>query len=113
MSVKGTLKHGFTIGGIAYTWFEMREPTTAELLDAEQGAPASQPLNFNAHLMALQLVEVSTADGGRKFTGPFTIGMIRNLKPADFWALRRAQQELDDLGERESGSGAASLNPSS
>jgi phage FluMu protein gp41 len=109
----GTLKAGFSIGDLAYTEFELREPTTADLLDAEDHAPAVKPLQYSAELLCRQLVRVTTANGSREFRGPFTVAMIRKLPPADFWALRRAQQELDEAGELESANDADSSNPSS
>lgn len=108
----GTLKTGFVIAEVAYRQFTLRAITTADLLDAEQDAPASQALNYSAHLLRRQLVRVVAADG-REFTGPFTVGMVRKLPPADFWVLRRAQQELDEAGEPESVSAADSGSPSS
>jgi phage FluMu protein gp41 len=109
----GTLKTGFLIGDNAYTEFELREVTTADLLDAEDYAPVVNTLQYAAEVMRRQLVRVTTADGSREFRGPFTVAMIRKLKPADFWALRKAQRELDEAGESESASDADSSNPSS
>lgn len=109
----GTLNTGFLIGDNAYTEFELREVTTADLLDAEDHAPAAKPLQYGTELLRRQLVRVATADGSREFRGPFTAAMIRRLQPADFWALRKAQQELDEAGEPESASAADSSNPSS
>ena len=91
--VSGPLKHGFSIEGIVHKGFELREATVDDLLDAEQEADVSKPLNFNAQLLARQLVKVGT------FEGPFTVGMIRRLKPVDWRILRAAQSEVDELGE--------------
>ena len=91
--VFGTLKVGMSINGIVHTDFELREAMVDDLLDAENEADVTKPLNFNAQLMVRQLVKVGT------FEGPFTVGMIRRLKPTDWRILRAAQSEVDDMGE--------------
>lgn len=103
-TVKGTFKTGITINDVVYVGFELREATvedmtTAELDAAQVGGGAHTPIIFNGHMMIRQLVNVSTADGVKKFEGPFTFGMLQKLKPADYRALRAAQQEIDALGE--------------
>lgn len=101
-TVKGKLPRGMVIEGATHAEFELREPTVEDLLDAELEADVTKPLNFNAQLMVRQLVRVGAC------TGPFTLGMIKRLHPADYRALRAAQMELDALGEAESSSGEAS-----
>lgn len=98
----GALKIGMAVEGEIQKSFEMREATVEDLLDAEVESSVATPLNFNAQLMIRQLVRVGD------FTGPFTINMIKRLKPADFRILRAAQMELDALGEGEPASSAAS-----
>lgn len=98
----GPLKHGMMIGGVLEKDFQMREPETGDLFDAEADAGVHLPLSFNAQLMLRQLMRVG------EFSGPFTLNMIRSLKPADFRILRAAQMELDALGEAEPASAAAS-----
>lgn len=93
VSKTGTLKHGLKFGEETHTDFEIREPTTGNLLDAEEEADASKPLNFSAALLARQLIRVGT------FEGPFTTGMIRKLHRADFAILLAAQREVDAQGE--------------
>lgn len=105
-TVKGALKTGITINDVIYKHFEMREATvedmtTAELDAAQVGGGAHTPIIFNGHMMIRQLVSVSTADGAKKFDGPFTFNMLQKLKPSDYRALRAAQQEVDALGEAE------------
>ena len=92
-TVIGELKHGLIIEGVTHKSFTLREAMVDDLLDAEMEADVTKPLNFSAQLMALQLVSIGS------FTGPFTIGMIRRLKPADWRILRAAQAEVDRLGE--------------
>lgn len=92
-TVAGTLPHGLVIEGVTHKEFVMREASVGDLLDAESEADVTQPLTFNAQMMAIQLVSVGT------FNGPFTIGMIRTLKPSDYRALRAKQMVLDALGE--------------
>lgn len=100
--VTGPLRHGFMINGVVHKTFTLREATVDDLLDAELEAEVSKPLNFNAQLLARQLVLVGT------FEGPFTVGMIRRLKPADWRILRAAQSEVDNMGEDEPASAPAS-----
>jgi phage FluMu protein gp41 len=96
------LVRGFKIGEFFYTQASLREATTADVLDAEDHAnPADKPLNYSAALLARQLVLVETADG-KKFSGPFSVGMIRNLARGDFARLRAVQQEMNAEGESES-----------
>ena len=100
--VFGQLRQGLSINGVLHKDFELREAMVDDLLDAELEADVTKPLNFNAQLLVRQLVKV----GG--FEGPFTVGMIRRLKPADWRLLRAAQSEIDDLGEGEPASEPAS-----
>lgn len=96
-TVTGKLQHGMTIEGVAHKEFEMREVSTGDLLDAENDAPVSKPLNFATALLTRQLLRIGD------FTGPFTVGMLRKLDPVDYWILRDKQTELDRLGEPVSG----------
>lgn len=89
----GKLVRGMGVPGGVAKDFAMREYTVADLLAAEAEASAMTPIAFNANLMALQLERVGS------FTGPFTLNMIKALKPADWQVLRAAQQELERLGE--------------
>lgn len=93
--VFGPLKHGLSINGVQHKDFELREALVDDLLDAENEADVTRPLNFNAQLLVRQLVKVGS------FEGPFTVGMIRRLKPCDWRILRAAQSEIDDQGEDE------------
>ena len=94
----GKLKHGLSINGVEHKDFDLREAAVDDLLDAEMEADVMKPLNFNAQLMVRQLVKVGS------FEGPFTVGMIRRLKPVDWRILRAAQTGVDELGEGESAS---------
>ena len=94
----GSLKIGFSISGVLHKDFSLREAIVDDLLSAEDEADVMKPLSFNAQLMVRQLVKVGT------FEGPFTEGMIRRLKPADWRILRAAQTEIDNVGEAESAS---------
>lgn len=93
--VCGDLRYGLTIDGVMMKPFVMRDATVDDLLDAETEADITKPLNFNAQLMVRQLLRVGT------FEGPFTLNMIRRLKPADWRILRAAQSEIDAQGEAE------------
>lgn len=100
--VSGPLKIGMTISGIVHKGFQLREATVEDLLEAELEADVSKPLNFNAQLLIRQLVRVGD------FEGPFTLGLIKRLKPIDWRILRAAQSEADALGEAGPGSDEAS-----
>lgn len=91
--VSGPLRHGLLLAGVVHNDFTLRAALVDDLLDAELEADVARPLNFNAQLMVRQLVRVGT------FEGPFTVAMIRRLKPSDWRILRAAQSEIDDLGE--------------
>jgi len=101
-NVSGSLKHGLMIAGVPQKDFKLREATVDDLLDAELEADVTRPLNFNAQMMVRQLLRVGT------FEGPFTVAMIRRLKPVDWRILRAAQSEIDDQGEDEPASEPAS-----
>lgn len=98
----GPLRLGFKIGESTYKDFMMREATVDDLLDAELETDVMKPLNFSAQLIVRQLVKVGS------FEGPFTVGMLRRLKPVDWRILRAAQSELDDQGEDEPASAPVS-----
>lgn len=94
--VSGPLKFGIMIEGELHKNFQIREALLDDLLETEQVVDLIKPLNFNAELMARQLVKMGS------FEGPFTVGMLRHrMKPADWRILRAAQTELDAVGEVE------------
>lgn len=92
-TVKGTLQHGMKIGEAVHKDFELREATTGDMFDAEREVAPDQPLGFSGAMLCRQLIRIGT------FEGPFTLGMLRKLKPTDFAILRRAQLEAEKLGE--------------
>jgi len=91
----GSLKHGLKVGDETHMDFVLREPTTGDLLDAENDADVSKPLNYTAALLARQLVRIGS------YEGPFTTSMIRRLHRVDFAMLMQAQREVDTAGEGE------------
>lgn len=94
-TLSGPLPGGFLAEGVTHDTFTMRAADVGDLLDAELESDVTRPLGFNAALMVRQLVRVGT------FEGPFTLNMIRRLKPKAWRQLRAAQSELDALGEGE------------
>ncbi|WP_273456393.1 phage tail assembly protein [Nevskia ramosa] len=92
-TVSGTLKHGLKIGDKTHLEFVMREPTTEDLFEAEDVHGTDTPLKFKGALIARVLVSVGT------YTGPFTFGMVRGLKPVDFLTLSEKYAEAEKLGE--------------
>lgn len=101
LNTQGSFPHGLEVAGVRYTSFEMREAYLADMIDAEveSGGPDS-PIHYNAQLAVRQLTRITTADG-QEFKGPFVVAMVK--KRSDFTALRRAQIELDKLGNGEPG----------
>jgi len=100
--ISGPLIKGIEIAGVLHKTFKLREATVDDLLDAEMEADVTRPLNFNAALLTRQLVSMGS------FEGPFTLAIIRRLKPADWRVLRAAQSEADALGEGAPASGLES-----
>jgi len=88
-TVKGNLPNGLVINGTTHRDFELREATVGDMFDAENDSDVTRPLAFNGQMMLRQLVRIGT------FTGPFTVGMLRSLKPADYRTLRGKQMELE------------------
>lgn len=111
ITTTGTLPHGLTIAGVTYTRFDMREALLADMIDAEveSGGP-SAAIHYNAQLAVRQLTRVTSADG-QEYKGPFTVGMVK--KRGDFLALRRAQLDLDTLGNAEPSDSESTGTPSS
>jgi phage FluMu protein gp41 len=89
-------KKGMKVGKDVHMDFELREMTTADMLDAEMEVSAGKPINFSAALASLQLVRVGT------YEGPFTLKMVKSLHPDDFNALRAGLNEVAKLGEESS-----------
>lgn len=89
----GTLRNGLKVGEEVHKEFEMRAPTTGDLIDAEADCDVGRPLGFSAALIARQLVRIGT------YEGPFTGGIIRRLDTRDFALLSEAQRALDSQGE--------------
>lgn len=92
-TLTGTFKKGMKVGKDVHMDFELREMTTADMLDAELQVPASKVMNFSAALASLQLVRVGS------YEGPFTLKMVRALDPDDFNALRDGLSEVASMGE--------------
>lgn len=103
----GELRFGLKIGDETHKTFELREAFAGDMFDAEAEADTDSPLTFNAALMCKQLVRIGT------YQGPFTIKMLRQLKPVDYGKLRAAQLEVDALGEGEQEDSANLTTPSS
>ncbi|MCY1374514.1 hypothetical protein D9M69_618630 [compost metagenome] len=110
LSITGTLPHGVTISGITFTGFEMREALLADMIDAEleSGGPGNA-IHYNAQLAVRQLIKVVSADG-QEFKGPFVVSMIK--KRGDFLALRKAQMDLDEMGNVEPSGSDSTGTPS-
>lgn len=111
LTVNGTFPIGLSIEGVIYKHFELREALLADMIDAEaEAGSVHSTIHYNAQLAARQLVRVTSADGA-EFKGPFVVSMIK--KRADFMALRKAQVELDVMGNVEQSDSASAGTPSS
>lgn len=97
----GKFKKGMKIGKELHMDFELREMTTADMLDAELEVSSGKPMNFGAALASLQLVRVGSYDG------PFTLKMVRSLDVEDFNILRTGLDKVSELGEDSSPSNVA------
>ncbi|MGH6714747.1 MAG: hypothetical protein ACREDC_01015 [Bradyrhizobium sp.] len=89
---EGELFHGLKIGDTVHKHYVLREATTADLIDAEEDAPVSRQIAYQASLVARQTQKLGT------FEGPLTMEMVRKLHPDDFNALVEAQQSLGAAG---------------
>lgn len=92
-TVTGTFKRGLKIGEKTHLEFELREPTTADLFDAEDDHGVDTPLKFNGALAARVMTRVGD------YTGPVTFAMVRSLSQADYMTLRNKLAEAEKLGE--------------
>ncbi|MCD7099121.1 hypothetical protein [Stenotrophomonas sp. MMGLT7] len=93
--VTGTLKHGLNIAGALQKEFVLREALAKDMFAAEEDASPDRPMTYRAALLARQLVRLGT------YEGPFTLGMLGELKGGDLGQLMLKQKELDVLGEAE------------
>lgn len=105
-NVTGKLVDGFMFKEKKQFEFEMRKIATAgELFDAEvESGGVENQLAFNGALIARQLVRIGD------FTGPFGLGHIRKLSPADFGELRAAQGKLNKVKSEALASKPETLN---
>lgn len=84
------------IAGQVVTEVELRPPTLEDLVEAEKEAhPGANPTAFNVALACRQMVRAGT------YTGPFTYGQLKGVKPRIWYAIRDALEEADLLGEGE------------
>ncbi|WP_293392942.1 phage tail assembly protein [Nevskia sp.] len=92
-TIKGKLKKGLKIGDKLHFNFELREPSNADVFDAEDEHGIETPLKFNTAVVARILVRIDD------YTGPFTFSMIRGLSRFDLKTLTDAMREAEKLGE--------------
>jgi len=92
-----------TLAEVAYTHFQLREPTIDDMFDAElhlasSGRGVDTPLIFAAEMMLRQLIRVFN-EGGQEFKGPFTMNMLKSFGTRNYSVIRRTQMEVELLGE--------------
>lgn len=111
LTTTGTFPQGLVIAGTTYTGFDMREALLADMIDAEmESGGTGTPIHYNAQLAVRQLTRVTSADG-QEYKGPFVVAMVK--KRGDFLALRKAQMDLDAMGNAEPNGSASTGMPSS
>jgi phage FluMu protein gp41 len=82
------------LAGAAATEIEVRESTMEDLLEAEKEAhPHMNPHAFRIALATRQLVRAGT------YTGPFSVGLFKKMKPRVWAVIAEALEEVDQLGE--------------
>lgn len=88
------LKKPWKVGGQEANDIEMRESTVDDLIEAEKEAnPATAPNAFNVQVACLTMVRAGT------FTGPFVASHFRNVSSRNWYVMREAMQETQELGE--------------
>lgn len=92
---KGTLPHGLKLGEQVHKDFELRPLETGHVYDAEDMVDPSKPIKFAGALLCQQLVRIGT------FEGPFTLELLRKLKPADVEAMQNVRLAMGSEGEAE------------
>lgn len=89
-----TLKKAWKVGGQSATDIELREPTVADLVEAEKEAnPSLGPNAFNVALACRTVVRAGT------FTGPFVAGHFNDMPASSWYVVRAGMQEAEALGE--------------
>lgn len=88
-----TLKFGFSAGKEKLKNVVLREPTVGDYMAAEIDAPVYRQYAFKVAL-ACRLIE--KVEG---FDGQVTLGMMKELKPADVGILSAALDKLEGDGE--------------
>lgn len=84
----------WSVGGKQATDVEVRPALLDDLIEAEKEAhPGANPTAFNVALACRQIVRAG------EYTGPFTIGLFKKMKPRTWYAIRQAMEEADALGE--------------
>lgn len=91
----GQLKHGLKVGDAVQKEFEIRPMTTGDLYDAEDMAPPDKSIKFAHSLLCCQLVRIGT------FNGPFTLDVMRKIKPSDIGLMQEVRLAMAEEGEGE------------
>lgn len=93
-----SLPFPWKVGGKDASEIEVRPPLLEDLMEAEEEAhPGARPTAFNVALACRQIVRAGD------FTGPFTTGQFKGMKPKTWYAIREAMDEAERLGEGKPG----------
>ena len=85
-----SLRHGFLVGGQRLKDVVLREPTVSDYIAAEVDAPVYRQYAFKVALIS-RLIE--KLEG---FDGKVTMGMMKELKPADVGLLADGLTKLEE-----------------
>lgn len=83
------LKEGIVAAGQHHKTLVLREPTVADMMAAENECPVYNAIGFRAALVAQCVVRVEN------FDAPVTVGMVKDLKSADWRILTAAFAKLE------------------
>lgn len=95
MTITVVLKKGLTIGQKTHTEVTLHEPSLADMMAAEDMAPAYKSVSYRVALLASCIVSIGT------YSGAATMDIMGRLHPGDFNALSKALDEVEDEGKLE------------
>lgn len=93
LTVTKKLSFKWKVGNQEVDEIEVRPSTMNDICSAENEVSVAKPNNFNVQLACLQLVRAGS------FTGPFTPGQFKALRPKEFAEIVAAIEKADALGE--------------
>lgn len=96
LTIVKQLPRPWKVGGKMASDIELREATVDDFIEAERDAnPAISPNAFNAALAARTCVRAGD------FTGPFAPAHFKSMGAKNWYVVRAAINEAEELGEAE------------